>query len=135
MTTLVMARLVEERRLSWDQPVRDLLPGFPVADPALSQTITVQDLVCACSGVPRRDMEFLFNAETLDAEAVIGSLAGFELAVPSGSGAALADPLETGAEHSVVNLAPDDPLNLRTRPGTGQPVLAPLPQLRSHCCQ
>lgn len=78
MTTLLMARLVEEGRLSWDQPVQSVLPGFAVADPGLSETITVQNLICACSGVPRRDMEFLFNAEGLDAKAVIGSLAGFE---------------------------------------------------------
>ena len=58
--------------------MQSVLPGFAVADPELSGTITVQNLVCACSGVPRRDMEFLFNAEGLDAEAVIGSLAGFE---------------------------------------------------------
>lgn len=77
MTTLLLARLVEEGRLSWDQPVRDILPGFAVADEALSGTITVQNLVYACSGVPRRDMEFLFNTASLDAEAVIGSLAGF----------------------------------------------------------
>lgn len=77
MTTLLMARLVEDGRLSWDQPVHQILSGFTVADPELSGTITVQNLVCACSGVPRRDMEFLFNAEHLDAEAVIGSLAGF----------------------------------------------------------
>ncbi len=78
MTTLLMAGLVEEGRLSWDQPVQSVLPDFAVADPELSEMITVQNLVCACSGVPRRDMEFLFNAESLDAEAVIGSLAGFE---------------------------------------------------------
>jgi CubicO group peptidase (beta-lactamase class C family) len=78
MTTLMMARLVDEGRMSWDQPVREILPGFAVADPELSETITVQNLVCACSGVPRRDIEFLFNAADLDAEAVIGSLAGFE---------------------------------------------------------
>jgi CubicO group peptidase (beta-lactamase class C family) len=78
MTTLLMARLVEEGRLYWDQPVRSVLQGFAVVDPELSETITVQNLVCACSGVPRRDMEFLFNAAELDAEAVIGSLAGFE---------------------------------------------------------
>jgi CubicO group peptidase (beta-lactamase class C family) len=78
MTTLLMARLVENRRLFWDQPVQSVLPGFAVADPELSETITVQNLVCACSGMPRRDMEFLFNAADLDAEAVIGSVAGFE---------------------------------------------------------
>jgi CubicO group peptidase (beta-lactamase class C family) len=57
--------------------VREILPGFAVADPELSEAITVQNLVCSCSGVPRSDMEFLFNAADLDAEAVIGS-AGFE---------------------------------------------------------
>jgi CubicO group peptidase (beta-lactamase class C family) len=78
MTTLLMARLVEEGRLAWSQPVRAVFPSFAVADPELSETTTVQNLVCACSGVPRRDMEFLFHATDLDAEAVIGSLAGFE---------------------------------------------------------
>ncbi len=77
MTTLLMADLVEEGRLNWDQPVKSILPQFQVSDPALSQKITVQNLVCACSGVPRRDLEFLFNADSLSAEKVIASLADF----------------------------------------------------------
>lgn len=77
MTTLLIADLVEDGRLRWDQPVQDILPQFRVSDPALSQTITVENLVCACSGVPRRDLEFLFNADSLDAEKVIASLADF----------------------------------------------------------
>lgn len=77
MTTLLMADLVEDGRLRWDQPVQTVLPQFRVSDPKLSQAITVQNLVCACSGVPRRDLEFLFNAQSLTAETVIGSLAGF----------------------------------------------------------
>ena len=77
MTTMLMADLVEEGLLRWEQPVQDILPQFRVSDPKLSQTITVENLVCACSGVPRRDLEFLFNADQLDAEKVIGSLADF----------------------------------------------------------
>jgi SH3-like domain-containing protein len=38
-----------------------------------------------------------------------------------------ADPVRAGAEHCVVMVAPDDPLNLRAGPGTGHPVLARLP--------
>src|SRR5690606_24417285 len=44
----------------------------------LSESITVANLVCACTGVPRRDFELLFNANELTAEAVIDSLATFE---------------------------------------------------------
>jgi SH3-like domain-containing protein len=38
-----------------------------------------------------------------------------------------ADPIVQGAEHCVVNVTPDDPLNLRARPGTRHPVLTRLP--------
>lgn len=78
MTTLLMAILVDEGRLRWDTPVASLLPGFAVADPELTGKLTVRDLVCACSGVPRRDLELMFNAERLTAEEVIRSLATFE---------------------------------------------------------
>ena len=38
-----------------------------------------------------------------------------------------ADPVRAGAEHCVVGVAPDDPLNLRAGPGTGHPVMTRLP--------
>jgi len=78
MTTLLMATLVDDGRLRWDTPVVDLLPTFAVADPELTQRLTVRNLVCACTGVPRRDLEFIFNAEQFSAEDVVASLAGFE---------------------------------------------------------
>jgi SH3-like domain-containing protein len=52
------------------------------------------------------------------------------LAVLAATGTAAADPVRSGAEHCVVNVAPDDPLNLRAGPGTGHRVLARLPFAR-----
>ena len=78
MTTLLMAQLVDEGRMTWDTPVQTILPEFAVADPELSARITVRNLVCACTGVPRRDFEFIFNARDLNAESVIASLRTFE---------------------------------------------------------
>ena len=52
------------------------------------------------------------------------------LAIIGMSGPAAADPIRTGAEHCVVDLAQDDPLNLRAGPGTGHRVLARLPYAR-----
>lgn len=78
MTTMLMAQLVDEGSMSWDTPVIDILPSFEVADPELTQEITMRNMVCACTGVPRRDFEWLFNASELRAEDVIASLADFE---------------------------------------------------------
>jgi CubicO group peptidase (beta-lactamase class C family) len=78
MTTLMMATLVDDRRMEWDTRVVDLLPSFAVADPAITERLTVRDLVCACTGVPRRDLEIIFNGSELSAEAVVASLQGFE---------------------------------------------------------
>jgi CubicO group peptidase (beta-lactamase class C family) len=75
MTTMMMATLVDDGLMEWDQPVVDILPTFAVADEELSQTITVRNLVCACTGVPRRDLEWVFN--TLTPEEVIESLSTF----------------------------------------------------------
>ena len=78
MTTLLMAQLVDAGLMDWDTPVVDILPTFAVADPEITQTITMQNMVCACTGVPRRDFELIFNAHELSAEDIIESLADFE---------------------------------------------------------
>jgi len=78
MTTMMMATLVDDGLMDWDTLVIDILPTFTVADPNITQQITVRNLVCACTGVPRRDAELLFNANDLSAEDIIESLADFE---------------------------------------------------------
>lgn len=78
MTTLLMAQMVDEGVLTWDTPVSDILPGFAVADPDVTEAITMENMVCACTGVPRRDLELIFNSDELTAEEVIESLETFE---------------------------------------------------------
>ncbi|MBL8156628.1 MAG: beta-lactamase family protein, partial [Anaerolineae bacterium] len=77
LTTMLMATLVDDGRLQWDEAVIDVLPSFAVDDPALTQTITIRNLVCACTGVPRRDLELIFNASELTAEGIVESLRTF----------------------------------------------------------
>ena len=84
MTTMMLATLVDDGVISWDTPVVDILPTFSVADPELTPTITVRDLVCACTGVPRRDFELLFNANELSAQDIIDSVGAFEFFTPIG---------------------------------------------------
>jgi CubicO group peptidase (beta-lactamase class C family) len=77
MTTMLMATLVDDGLMEWDTPVVDILPTFALADPEITQEITVRHLVCACTGVPRRDFEWLFN--TFSPQDVIDSLATYEV--------------------------------------------------------
>ena len=78
LTTMLMATLVDDGLMAWDTPVVEVLPAFVVADPQLTASITLRNLVCACTGVPRRDFELFFNADALSAEEVVASLATFE---------------------------------------------------------
>ncbi len=78
ITTMLMAALVDEGLFDWDTPVVEVLPEFAVADPELTESMVMWHLVCACSGVPRRDLELLFNADEMAAEDVVESLATFE---------------------------------------------------------
>ncbi len=78
MTTMLMAQLVDEGLMNWDTRVVDILPTFAVADGNITERIEVRHLVCACTGVPRRDFEMVFNSDGLTAEDIVESLAAFE---------------------------------------------------------
>jgi CubicO group peptidase (beta-lactamase class C family) len=77
MTTMMMGTLVDEGLMEWDTPAVEVLPTFAVSDPAITEQITMRNLVCACTGVPRRDLEFIFNASELTAEDMVESLRSF----------------------------------------------------------
>lgn len=78
MTTMMMATLVDDGKMTWDTPVVKFLPNFAVADPALTPQITMRNMVCACTGVPRRDLELIFNSKQMSAQDVIKSVSTFQ---------------------------------------------------------
>jgi CubicO group peptidase (beta-lactamase class C family) len=61
MTSLLMAMLVDQGKLAWDSKVVELMPGFALGDPEATKKLAVKHTVCACTGLPRQDMEFLFE--------------------------------------------------------------------------
>ncbi len=61
LTTLMMARLVERGDFRWETPVIDVLEGFALADPGLTRKLQMRHTVCACTGMPRRDLDFIFK--------------------------------------------------------------------------
>lgn len=83
-SSLLTATLVDSGQLTWDTPLIDLLPDFAVEDADLTPRLTVEDAFCACSGLPRRDLEFIFPANDLTPEAMIASMASLPLTAPFG---------------------------------------------------
>jgi CubicO group peptidase (beta-lactamase class C family) len=61
MTTLLLAKLVDEHRLTWQTPVTTLFPSFRLGDTATTQSVLVKHLICACTGMPRQDLEWIFE--------------------------------------------------------------------------
>jgi CubicO group peptidase (beta-lactamase class C family) len=78
LTTLLMGTLVDDGIMTWDTPAQALYADFAVKDPTLSTEITMRNLVCACSGVPRRDLELIFNANEQSAADTVAALTDFE---------------------------------------------------------
>lgn len=61
LTTLMMARLADAGKLSWESPVTELYPDFALGDAEVTRQVRLKHTVCACTGLPRQDMEFLFE--------------------------------------------------------------------------
>jgi len=61
LTTFLMARLMDQKRLSWSTPIVDLLKGFALADPEITQRLQMRHTASASTGMPRQDYEFIFR--------------------------------------------------------------------------
>ena len=59
-TTAALATLVDEGKLSWDDPVYQRLPGFIMYDPYVSHEMTIRDLLTHRSGMGLGEGDLLF---------------------------------------------------------------------------
>ena len=78
LTTLMLARLVDEKKFGWETPVTQLLPDFRLGDAATTAQVRVKHLVCACTGLPRQDYEWLMEFEQSSARSAMRSLSGMQ---------------------------------------------------------
>lgn len=61
MTTLLLAKLVEIEKMNWDDRVIDHYPEFRLGDAQTTRSVLIRHLVCACTGLPRQDVRWIFN--------------------------------------------------------------------------
>lgn len=74
LTTVMMARLADEKKLTWESPVAQLAPSFALGDEAATKALLLSHTVCACTGMPRRDLEFIFEYAGVTPEARLASM-------------------------------------------------------------
>jgi CubicO group peptidase (beta-lactamase class C family) len=69
-TAAGVGALVDDGLLDWDEPVRHYLRDFQLMDPVTTERITVRDMLCHRSGLPRHELEWYGDESTDRADAV-----------------------------------------------------------------
>jgi CubicO group peptidase (beta-lactamase class C family) len=97
LTTLLLAKLVDEKKLTWERNVTDLEPSFKLGDEATTKRVQVKHLVCACTGLPRQDYEWLFEFEKSTPKSIVESLAKMQPTTSFGETFQYSNPLAAAA--------------------------------------
>src|SRR5580700_5070465 len=63
-TAAVLATLVDEGKISWDDPVYERLKGFEMYDPYVSKEMRIRDLLCHRSGLGLGEGDLMFWPHT-----------------------------------------------------------------------
>ena len=74
MTTFLEASLVDAGLFTFETPVTTLLPGFALGDATLTRQLALWHMSCACTGMPRRDLEYLLEYGGVTAEQRLASM-------------------------------------------------------------
>lgn len=97
LTTLLLARLVEAGKLTWDTPATSVLPRFKLGEPATTASVQVKHLICACTGLPRQDMEWLFQYEGVTPDGALATLATMQPTSKFGEAFQYSNPMAAAA--------------------------------------
>ena len=74
LTTLMLGKLVDEKKVAWDTTAASLLPSFKLGDADTTRQVLVKHLICACTGLPRQDMEWLLQYAGVTPEGALATL-------------------------------------------------------------
>ncbi|HSR97537.1 MAG TPA: serine hydrolase domain-containing protein [Kofleriaceae bacterium] len=78
LTTLLLGKLVDANKLTWDTKVTSVMPGFKLGDEATTNSVLIRHLICACTGLPRQDLEWIFEYKRATPAAVVAALGAMQ---------------------------------------------------------
>ncbi|WP_394834341.1 beta-lactamase family protein [Pendulispora rubella] len=61
LSTLLLAKLIDEGKFGWETPVSTVYPAFKLGNEETTRSARIKHLVCACTGLPRQDDEWQFE--------------------------------------------------------------------------
>jgi CubicO group peptidase (beta-lactamase class C family) len=97
LTTLLLAKLVDEGHFGWDTPVTKIYPSFKLGDPEITKRVLLKHLVCACTGLPRQDFEWLFTFDRSSPQGQLDVLATMKPTTEFGALFQYSNPLASAA--------------------------------------
>ena len=78
MTTLLLAKLVDAKKLQWNEHVTEIYPDFKLGDAKTTSEVEIKHLICACTGMPRQDLEWLFEYKKFNPASTFALLSGMQ---------------------------------------------------------
>ena len=61
LTTLLLAELVDQKKLRWDEPVVEAYPAFKLGDAASTSLVQIRYLVCSCTRIPSIENQWSYR--------------------------------------------------------------------------
>lgn len=111
MTTFMQGALVDAGTLTWDSPVATLLPAFALGDAAITRELRLWHMSCACTGMPRQDIEGLFEWDGVTPEARIAVMRTMKPTTKLGETFQYSNPMVAAGGYAAAHaFAPDRPL-------------------------
>ena len=127
LTTLMLAKLVDEGKLTWDTPVTGALAVVQARQtPTTTAQVLVKHLICACTGLPRQDFEWLFEFEGVTPEGALATLGTMQPTSKFGEMFQYSNPLAGGRRlHRRARGLPRARARRRLRPGDADAGVRP----------
>ncbi len=77
-TSTAVGMLIEEGKLNLDTPIKNYVPDFEMQDKYVGEHLTIRDMLCHRSGLPRHDMLW-YNNSSLSRKDLVGKIKHLEL--------------------------------------------------------
>ena len=131
-TSLLLAELVDRKKLRWDEPVIEAYPAFKLGDAASTSQVQIKHLVCSCTRIPGIENEWSYQFRKHTPATIMQLVARLQPMSPFGDGFQYSNLMQAAAGYVAGSVAePGRELGAAYDEAMEQMVLRPLGMKRS----